>query len=110
MRRGTQHSRLDMNARMYGPWPLLVAAAHWALLDAGAAEIALCLAVSAGLIAENEFIHEQVHIRGSALAGWRWFDTMRALHFLHHRDGMHHNYAMCDFLYDFLSGNLINMF
>ena len=78
-----------------------VAAAHRALLDAGAAEIAPPGGVG-GADRREEFIHEQVHLRGrrwrAALVG-----TLRALHFLHHRDE-HHNYAMCDFLYDFLSG------
>ena len=106
MRRGTQHSRLDMNARMHGRGRL-VAAAHWALLDAGAAEIALCLAVSAGLIAENEFIHEQVHIRGSALAGRRWF-TRREAARLHQWDG--HHTTLCATSCTTSSRNLINMY
>lgn len=32
------------------------------------------------------------------------------LHYLHHKEGMHHNYSMCDFTFDLLSGNLINMY
>ena len=50
----------------------------------------------------------EVHIAGSKLEKYGWFQRMRALHFLHHTDGMKHNYAMADFFLDVLSGNLIN--
>jgi hypothetical protein len=35
---------------------------------------------------------------------------MRELHFLHHKQGMQHNYAMTDICFDFLTGNLMNLY
>ena len=55
-------------------------------------------------------MHVQVHTLGSRWEGRGWFEVMRRLHFLHHKEGMHHNYAMADFLFDFLSGNLMNLY
>jgi hypothetical protein len=99
-----------MNALMYLPWPFLVAYAHYRLLGASPAEVALCLAVSAFLVWENEYMHQQVHLLHSRWDGCRWFQVMRKLHYLHHKEGMKHNYAMADFLFDFLSGNLMNLY
>jgi hypothetical protein len=42
-------------------------------------------------------------------AGFVW-RRRSGLHYLHHKEGMHHNYSMCDFTFDLLSGNLINMY
>ena len=107
---GNRTSPLDMNALMYLPWPFLVAYAHYSLLGAPPAEVALCLAVSAFLVWENEYMHQQVHLLHSRWDGCRWFQVMRELHYLHHKEGMKHNYAMADFLFDFLSGNLMNLY
>ena len=63
---GNRTSPLDMNALMYLPWPFLVAYAHYSLLGASPAEVALCLAVSAFLVWENEYMHQQVHLHAQA--------------------------------------------
>ncbi len=110
VRKGKRHTVFDMNAAMYLPWPFIIGAAHRALAGTTHAETALCLLVSLALIAENEYMHVQVHTLGSRWEGRGWFEVMRRLHFLHHKEGMHHNYAMADFLFDFLSGNLMNLY
>jgi len=112
MQKGRQNTRwmIDLNVKMYAPWIPLTAAIHWAVTGGSLADALLALVVGAVLIVENEIIHEQVHVRGSSFERFRWFQVMRGLHYLHHKEGMHHNYSMCDFTFDLLSGNLINMY
>lgn len=103
-------SAFDMNIALYCPWPLVSASLHYALAAATTAELLLCLFVSCALIVESELLHSAVHQLDCRLEGLQWFDVMRKMHFLHHKEGMKHNYAMSDFLFDFLSGNLMNMY
>ena len=107
---GDTTTLLDMNALMYMPWPFLVASMHHSLLGASQSEVALCFGLSALLLCENEYMHQQVHLLNSRWDEYRWFQVMRKLHYLHHKEGMRHNYAMSDFLIDFLSGNLMNLY
>lgn len=108
--RGELNTLLDMNAIMYLPWPFVVAFVHHSLLSATASEVGLCFGVSTFLLCENEYMHQQVHLLNSRWSGYRWFEVMRKLHFLHHKEGMQHNYAMADFFFDFISGNLMNLY
>lgn len=98
----------SLNTLVYLPWPLLSAGLHWAAFGLSAPEAGLCLLTALLVCLEQELIHRHVHVRGSPLERFRWFAAMRALHLLHHRDGMKHNYAMADFTFDILSGNLIS--
>jgi len=77
MRKGRQNTRwdIDLNVQMYAPWIPLTSLVHWAITGGSAADAALALLVGAALIVENEIIHEQVHIRGSWLERFRWFQV-----------------------------------
>jgi hypothetical protein len=99
---------LSLGTLIYLPWPAINAVAHILLFHATAAEVVLTVVVACAVGIEQEVIHRQVHITDSVFEQYHWFQTMRALHFLHHKGGMHHNYAMVDFLLDIMSGNLIN--
>ena len=51
------------------------------------------------------FLHQQYHLRGSVLEGFRWFQRKRHLHFIHHIQ-VHRNYAIVEFWLDYLLGTL----
>eukprot|EP01052_Picozoa_sp_SAG31_P043337 SAG31_NODE_7186_length_1762_cov_1.696332_1_plen_448_part_10 len=98
---------LSLNTMVYLPWPILTAILHSLVVPAcGAIEIGVVLLVGLAICLEQEMIHRAVHTSGVWLERYQWFQVMRALHFLHHKDGMQHNYAMIDFFLDILSGNL----
>lgn len=99
---------LSLNTLVYLPTPLVTAVLHRVVFGLVAMEAALVLLVGMAVCLEQELIHRHVHTVGSRLERYRWFQAMRAMHFLHHTDGMKHNYAMADFFLDVLSGNLIN--
>jgi len=100
---------LSLNTVMYLPWPIVTAILHGLVVPAcGVIEMGLVLVVGLAICLEQEMIHRAVHTSGVWLERYQWFQVMRALHFLHHKDGMQHNYAMSDFFLDILSGNLLN--
>jgi len=100
---------MSINTMVYLPWPVFAALLHCqATTECTATEAGLVLLIGLGICLEQEIVHRAVHTHGCWLERYRWFQTMRALHFLHHKDGMQHNYAMIDFFLDIVSGNLIN--
>jgi len=62
--------------------------------------LALCLSILAHL-----YLHVQYHLTRSWLARYRWFQSKRRLHLVHHRD-MTRNYAVIEFFWDRVLGTL----
>lgn len=54
------------------------------------------------LLLVADYVHQQVHIKGSYWEQYEWFHSLRTLHYYHHRGSFKHNYAMADFLVDVL--------
>jgi hypothetical protein len=61
------------------------------------------------LIIEDK-MHYHYHLRNSYLNRYEWFQKLRWIHYLHHKGNMKQNYAIKDFLLDWLSGNLMLSF
>jgi len=100
---------MSINTIVYLPWPVIATLLHCqATSNCTVTEAGLVLVIGLAICLEQEMIHRAVHTRGCWLERYQWFQTMRALHFLHHKDDMQHNYAMIDFCLDIISGNLIN--
>ena len=57
----------------------------------------------------QDYIHQEVHTRGSRWESSAWFQDLRRLHYQHHKGNCRHNYAMIDFSLDLLTGNFMNV-
>eukprot|EP00455_Lapot_gusevi_P023343 TRINITY_DN2426_c0_g1_i1.p1 TRINITY_DN2426_c0_g1~~TRINITY_DN2426_c0_g1_i1.p1 ORF type:complete len:239 (-),score=28.65 TRINITY_DN2426_c0_g1_i1:80-796(-) len=49
-----------------------------------------------------DHLHEGLHVKGFYMERWGWFWKLRALHYYHHKGHWRHNYAMADFLVDWI--------
>jgi len=54
-----------------------------------------------------DYIHKEFHTRNSHLEKYQWFMDLRCLHYYHHKNDMNQNYAIADFLIDFLSFHVL---
>jgi len=71
-------------------------------------EVWLC-GISASILVmyvSNE-LHHAYHVRHHPAERWSWFHKLRALHFLHHKGNMQHNYGISDYLLDGVNRSMV---
>jgi hypothetical protein len=58
--------------------------------------------LAAILLKLADWLHQAFHLRGHFLEEYDWFLELRQMHYLHHLGSMKHNFAIGNFLFDFL--------
>jgi len=94
----------DSNGKFY--WPLFVSSALLSYLlsrNIYFSSFAFLHVVVGMLLCD--YLHEGFHLRGFWLEDYRWFMSLRELHYIHHKGHMQDNLEVYDFWLDFLLGS-----
>eukprot|EP01130_Rhizamoeba_saxonica_P016056 TRINITY_DN7345_c0_g1_i1.p1 TRINITY_DN7345_c0_g1~~TRINITY_DN7345_c0_g1_i1.p1 ORF type:complete len:203 (+),score=6.33 TRINITY_DN7345_c0_g1_i1:48-611(+) len=62
----------------------------------------VAIATTLFLLGVADFFHQGFHTRGFILENYQFFQHLRAVHYYHHYGSMKFNYAVGDFLYEYL--------
>jgi hypothetical protein len=91
------------NSKAYYPTILLTPFVVCALLSTWSLKIFVISFLSGALILKlADHLHQGFHSRGFYMEKYGWFQKLRALHYYHHKGNMKHNYAIGDFVFDWL--------
>jgi hypothetical protein len=91
------------NSKAYYPTILLTPFVVCALLSTWSLKIFVISFLSGALILKlADHLHQGFHSRGFYMEKYGWFQKLRALHYYHHKGNMKHNYAIGDFIFDWL--------
>ncbi len=98
---------IDMNTLMYAPWVPVAAGIHAACGVQDAGTLIVSLATGSIFLLQQDYIHTHIHLLGSWLERYEWFQQLRHMHLKHHQSDMNHNFGVNDFLLDAVAGTLL---
>ncbi len=58
------------------------------------------------ILARENYMHEQIHLKDSRWGQTRWLQCLKAVHFIHHSGNMNKNFGFVDLFFDFCMGTL----